>query len=92
MLKVNIGEGKETSNEEVEGGAQGKQIEDSCNAELDWVVNEGINIFQVEEDVTSWDLRPNLMSKRARIRMKLGVKIKHEEKIMWHKFEEKMHS
>ena len=53
MLKTNIGEGKETSNEEVEGGAQGKQTEDSCKAESDWVVNEDIDVFQVGENVTS---------------------------------------
>ena len=34
VLKINIGEGKETSKEEVEGGAQGKKTKYSCNVEL----------------------------------------------------------
>ena len=49
MLKINIGEGKETSNKEVKGRAWGKQIEDSFNAEFDWVVNEDMDVFQVEK-------------------------------------------
>ena len=59
MLKTNISEGKETSNKEVEGGARGKQTEDSCNAKSDLVINENINVFQVGENVTSRDLRSN---------------------------------
>ena len=47
MLKINIGEGKETNNEEVEGGVWGKQTEDSFNAKSNWVINEDIDIFQV---------------------------------------------
>ena len=35
VLKTNIGENKETSNEEVKGRAQGKQTKDSCNFKLD---------------------------------------------------------
>ena len=35
VLNTNIGKGKETSNEEVEGGVRGKQIDDSFNAKLD---------------------------------------------------------
>ena len=40
-------------------------------------------------NVTSWDLRLNSASKHAWVWMKLGIKIKHEEKIIWCKFEEK---
>ena len=35
VLKTNIGKGKETKREEVEGGAQGKQTKNSFNVELD---------------------------------------------------------
>ena len=43
-LKTNIGESKKTSREEVERGAQDKQIEDSFNVESNWVINKNINI------------------------------------------------
>ena len=82
MLKTNIGKGKKTSNQEVEGEARGMKPEDSFNVELDCIVNGDIDIFQVGKNVTSQDLQLNLMSKCAWIQMKLGIKIKHEEKIM----------
>ena len=35
MLKTNIGECKKISKEQIKGGAQGKQTEDSFDAKLD---------------------------------------------------------